>query len=273
MKITEVNNLSSDQLVDLFKDFLILCKEMLELDQLPQIKWATGGDFHRKHHSFGSFTNTTQEILVEIGNRHILDIMRTLAHELVHYRQYLNGEINDRSGEDGSPQENEAHAVGGLIMRKFNAAHPEAFDLKPLKESLELNKKIFEATTPRKTKGAVKYQDHPKKENYCSLCTMWKKPNQCTAVIGKIDPSGWCMLFKADKKAKQKLEKALDTAVSSLEDDLLATNKKDHTYQEINAMMKKISKDNEITPKQLNVAFKKKQGVTPDEWIEYQEVG
>jgi len=273
MKINEVNSPNPNQLIDLFRDFLILCKEMLELDHLPPIKWAIDGEHHRKHHSFGSFTNNTNEVLVEIGNRHILDIMRTLAHELVHYKQNLKGEINHRSGEDGSPQENEAHAVAGIIMRKFDAAHPEAFDIKPLREGLELNKKLFEVAKPRKTKGAVKYQDHPKKDNYCELCTMWKKPNQCTAVIGNIDPKGWCNIFEADKKAKKKLEKSLDTAVSRLEDDLLATNKRDHTYFEIDSMMKKISKDNDITPKQLHDAFKKKQGVTPDEWIEYQEVG
>ena len=38
-------------------------------------------------------------------------------------------------------------------------------------------------------------------------------------------------------------------------------------------MMKSVSKKYKITAKQLHDAFKKKNGVIPDEWIEYQEVG
>jgi hypothetical protein len=273
MKINDIKNPSPEEILDLFREFLILCKEMLGLKKLPEIKWLIGRDFHQQHHSFGSFANSSEVITVEIANRHILDVMRTLAHELVHYKQYLNGEINPRSGDDGSPQENEAHAVAGLIMRKFDNAHPEAFDIKPLSEGLILTKRLMEVAQKRKVKGEVKYQDHPKKDDYCELCTMFKKPDQCTAVIGKIDPKGWCKLFEADKKKKKKLQDKLNQAVSELQEKLLATNKRSHTYDEIDKMMKDISEEKDITPKQLHDAFKKKQGVTPDEWIEYQEVG
>jgi hypothetical protein len=68
-------------------------------------------------------------------------------------------------------------------------------------------------------------------------------------------------------------EKTLKSAVADLENKLLATNTRKHTYKEIDSMMQKISKEKTITAKELHDAFEKKNGVSPDEWIEYQEVG
>jgi Zn-dependent peptidase ImmA (M78 family) len=67
------------------------------------------------------------KINLTIKNRHIMDCCRTLAHELVHYRQDLNNELNNDSGKDGSPHENEANYIAGIIMRKWGKMHPELF--------------------------------------------------------------------------------------------------------------------------------------------------
>lgn len=114
------------------RDFLLLCKEELKLNHLPKITWETNGFANSEQPTFGMFNNKNISIKVELRNRHILDIMRTLAHELVHYKQSLKGEITFNSGETGSAQENEANAVAGIIMRKFNKAHPKAFGSIPI---------------------------------------------------------------------------------------------------------------------------------------------
>ena len=62
-------------------------------------------------------------------NRHPIDIMRTLAHELVHYKQDTERRIGPDSGETGSPIENEANAMAGQIMRRFDQENPELFGL------------------------------------------------------------------------------------------------------------------------------------------------
>ena len=54
--------------------------------------------------------------------RAILDYLRSLAHELVHYKQDIRNEIPSEEvseGNDGTNIENEANAVAGIIMRKF----------------------------------------------------------------------------------------------------------------------------------------------------------
>jgi ribosomal protein S27AE len=58
------------------------------------------------------------------------DILRTLAHELVHHMQNGKGELDSDSGEDGSPSENEANSTAGIIMRKFGRDNPEIFESK-----------------------------------------------------------------------------------------------------------------------------------------------
>ena len=82
--------------------------------------------------TFGRFNNETLTIDLGMANRHPIDILRTLAHELVHFRQYLKGQLNPNSGETGNPEENEAHEIAGVIMRHFNKAHRHYFNSKPL---------------------------------------------------------------------------------------------------------------------------------------------
>ena len=66
-------------------------------------------------------------IFLYIADRHILDILRSLCHEMVHHRQNLNNDLNDKAGQTGSPQENEANSVAGQIMRKYGKIHRELF--------------------------------------------------------------------------------------------------------------------------------------------------
>jgi hypothetical protein len=132
MRIDEVTSTDVDKLVSLFGDLLMICKKELQLDSLPKLKWVTDGSFSKQYHSFGSFQPGENIVTVSLTNRHVIDMMRTLAHELVHYKQMLDGRLGPKSGETGSPIENEANAMAGVIMRKFDHMHPEAFSIKPI---------------------------------------------------------------------------------------------------------------------------------------------
>jgi Zn-dependent peptidase ImmA (M78 family) len=47
------------------------------------------------------------------------DILRTLAHELVHRKQEEDGRLDINSGKTGSPIEDEANAMAGILLRNF----------------------------------------------------------------------------------------------------------------------------------------------------------
>ena len=112
-------------------DFLPVAMKELGINKLPKIKLEKIVD-DTEQPTFGRFVNSPEEIHLGIANRHPLDILRTLAHELVHYRQFITNNMPDDAGQTGSPQENEAHIVAGVIMRHFNKAHPNYFKDKPL---------------------------------------------------------------------------------------------------------------------------------------------
>ena len=112
----------------IIKDFLTFTAKSLELSSLPNIKLKRSLiSVHTQHPTFGFYDPNTQIINVAVGERHPLDSMRTLAHELVHHRQRLDNQTKKHSGNTGSPMENDANARAGVIMRNFADQHPEYF--------------------------------------------------------------------------------------------------------------------------------------------------
>ena len=49
---------------------------------------------------------------------------------------------------------------------------------------------------------AVQYMDHPRGNEQCDRCTMFRPPCECTAINGPVIGLGHCFLFKA-KYGKQ----------------------------------------------------------------------
>jgi hypothetical protein len=57
-----------------------------------------------------------------------MDVCRTLAHELVHFKQDIGGQLEgENPGATGSPQENEANAEAAVIMRNWGKRFPRLF--------------------------------------------------------------------------------------------------------------------------------------------------
>ena len=73
----------------------------------------------KEKRSFGYFDPNSKKIWVYVKNRNMADILRTLAHELVHRKQEEDGRLNPTSGETGSPIEDEANAMAGVLLRNF----------------------------------------------------------------------------------------------------------------------------------------------------------
>jgi hypothetical protein len=100
--------------------FMEIVKRHLEIENMPKVNFLDNIS-----NTFGVFKPGDQSIDIVIINRHPVDSLRTLAHELVHWKQLLKNEIGPDSGMTGSPQENEANSLAGVIMREFNHAHPD----------------------------------------------------------------------------------------------------------------------------------------------------
>lgn len=128
MKVREIitEGLSRDNATRIISKFIKFAADELGLKDLPKIQLQHGNDHSVEYRSFGGYGG--KNINLTISNRHIMDCCRTLAHELVHYRQDLNNELTPDSGKDGSPHENEANAQAAVVMRKWGKLHPELFN-------------------------------------------------------------------------------------------------------------------------------------------------
>lgn len=141
MRAQEFTNIgeSKKRFVEMFSKFLPVAMHYLKLKKLPKIVFKKKiEDTHQP--TFGMYVNGENVLYVALVNRHPNDILRTVAHELQHYKQDTEHKLHDESGATGSPEENEAHAMAGIVMRHFNKLHPEYLSDRPvISESKRLN--------------------------------------------------------------------------------------------------------------------------------------
>lgn len=118
------------------REFIQHVVKELGIDPIPNIRLHTDPEWSTHNHSFGRYDPDTHTLNVSMPNRHILDVLRTVAHELVHCSQHQqHGDIPDDAGETGSDWENDANARAGIIMRDWANTHPEHFEHRPLEEN------------------------------------------------------------------------------------------------------------------------------------------
>ena len=136
MKVNEIltEGMAKKDTYKILLDFIKFAAEDLELKSLPKFDFVFDSKQSVERKSFGGYMPGAEHITITVKNRHINDVCRTLAHEMVHFKQDLNDELaDDDAGSTGSPQENDANAQAAVIMRNWGKKHPEYFD----KESVE----------------------------------------------------------------------------------------------------------------------------------------
>lgn len=118
--------------------FVPFAKKYLKLKSKPKINFVKNSKFARKVGAFGQI-NRSNNITIDVLDRHPMDILRTLAHELVHLHQHeknING-----TGHAGSKTENESNMLAGKILRKFGEEHSDLFELPSISEAKKVRKK------------------------------------------------------------------------------------------------------------------------------------
>ena len=116
-------------------EFVKFAVNELKIKNIPTVKFSYDTNESRERSTFGYFDPNANHIWVYIKNRNTADILRTLAHELVHHKQGEDNRIEQGSGETGSEIENEANAQAGILLRKFGKEN------KGIYESVMIEKK------------------------------------------------------------------------------------------------------------------------------------
>ena len=113
----------------ILKRFIVFLKRELRLTYDIPYVLIDDSDFAKKNMTFGIMNG--EIIYISVINRHPVDILRTVSHEFIHYKQMIDGK--KISSHSGSVAENQANAKAGEIMRKYGQLHPELFDLMPIR--------------------------------------------------------------------------------------------------------------------------------------------
>lgn len=101
------------------KDFVDFCSESLRITERPQIYFTEDRSWALQRRSFGEYNPGELSVTVYVGNRNTADIIRTLAHEMVHHRQSELGMIRPGSGQTGTKIEDQANALAGILLREY----------------------------------------------------------------------------------------------------------------------------------------------------------
>ena len=89
----------------------------------PKIIFSNEKQGADMHHT-GWYRDSENLMWVYTGNRNFIDILRTVAHELVHRKQGIQGRSKGASP-PGSKLEREADAQAGYLMKLYGAENPE----------------------------------------------------------------------------------------------------------------------------------------------------
>jgi hypothetical protein len=131
-----INENLSDSKEANIQNFVEYATKRLKLKEEPRIQFIEGEEYANAKSSLGGYDPMTKEIYVAVEGRLTADILRTLAHEMVHRKQDELGLIGDpvKAGADGSPVENQAHAVAGILMREYGRLNKEIYTEATLQE-------------------------------------------------------------------------------------------------------------------------------------------
>jgi len=178
MKVNEV--LLENKNNAFIKQHIQWLADQLDIKKLPKITLLNDP----VDTTFGQYDPDTKSIKLVTGGRHPVDVLRTLAHELTHYKQDIENNLPDGAGETGTDQENEANANAGIVMRDFAQENPDQFGLdKGVAEAsypgnigmMEVAK-FFNMATP---KEKIEFE---RLMNMCEKSKAWQLIQQVTGV-------------------------------------------------------------------------------------------
>jgi hypothetical protein len=95
--ITE--SVDPDHLKKILHRFYKSCVSKLKLKNPPRLRLETTPDWSRENGSFGQYEPETNTLILATYGRHVLDILRTMAHEMTHRQQDEKSPLPADAGE------------------------------------------------------------------------------------------------------------------------------------------------------------------------------
>lgn len=100
-------------------EFVTFSSDQLSLPNNQEIHITLLGVPTNERITTGAFDPSNKTIRVIVQNRHYIDWIRTIAHELVHLQQAVNGKLVGEIAEIGGEIEDTANLMSGRIIKSY----------------------------------------------------------------------------------------------------------------------------------------------------------
>lgn len=117
----------SDEKKEKLTRFVKFVKKELELQTVPTIVIQNGRGSLKTTANY-DYTKENKIIKVNAKNRALVDVMRSLAHEMVHHKQWEQGRLKVRPPDIGGEIEDEANAKAGQFIKMFAKEDQTIYD-------------------------------------------------------------------------------------------------------------------------------------------------
>lgn len=108
----------NDDKKEKLNEFVKFVKKELDLKTIPTISIQNGRGELKTTANY-DYTKENKIIKINGKNRALVDIMRSIAHELVHHKQFEQGRLKKRPPDIGGEIEDEANAKAGQFIKMF----------------------------------------------------------------------------------------------------------------------------------------------------------
>jgi hypothetical protein len=108
-------------------EFVKFVKEQLGLDTVPTISIQNHRNGLKTTANY-DYTKENKVIKVCMKNRALVDVMRSIAHELVHHKQFEQGRLKVQPPDIGGEIEDEANAKAGQFIKMFAKKDSTIYD-------------------------------------------------------------------------------------------------------------------------------------------------
>jgi hypothetical protein len=117
----------TDEKKEILDKFVLFVKEQLELKTVPTIKIQNHRDGLKTTANY-DYTKENKIIKVCAKNRALVDVCRSIAHEMVHHKQYEQGRLKVQPPDIGGEIEDEANAKAGQYIKMYSKEDPNIYD-------------------------------------------------------------------------------------------------------------------------------------------------
>lgn len=117
----------TDEKKEILDKFVLFVKEQLELKTVPTVKIQNNRDGLKTTANY-DYTKENKIIKVCAKNRALVDVCRSIAHEMVHHKQFEQGRLKTQPPDIGGEIEDEANAKAGQFIKMYAKEDPNIYN-------------------------------------------------------------------------------------------------------------------------------------------------